>query len=266
MPPASRPSRHALPARDTHAEQHRIFPLHIVRTEPVHLGTADLRCIGVGDDGQAYYIKRVCDGPLIPVSEFLCSLLAGAIGMAIPPFHIALMPDRQEMCFASREEGGVIEGLAAFHQMIANNSLGLYSTRLAQWYAFDLFVHNVDRHANNFLFRQTSLGTTLVGLDFSRALVAEGWPGQHPPLPNGCNSRILARQLQALSPYPAPSAVATLSRLAAIPDDWIAKQLDSLPDAWVTARMRSAIARWWRGGRAKRLRLIRGHLANGRYL
>lgn len=249
-----------------HAGQSRLYPLHIVRTEPAPFGTADCQLIGVGDDDLAYILKRQEDGPLLPASEYLASLMAQRVGLAVPPFHIAQMPDRASLCFASREEGGTIQAYAEFMRLAKTGELVRYARQLARWYAFDLFTHNVDRHVNNFLFRQSILGAAMLGIDFSRALLTQGWPHCSPPPAADCNTRTEARKLHRKAPYPTAAAIEVLHRLAAIPDEWITQAISDLPEPWLADTLRRSVSRWWCVHRTKRVRLLRSHLANGRYL
>jgi hypothetical protein len=246
--------------------QGRLWPLQIVQTEPAPFGTADCKSIGVGDDGMVYILKRVKDGQHVPVSEFICTQLAAAIGLPVPVCTIAVLPgDARELCFASREEAGVINLQSALQMLLHQKQLAVYVDRLMQWYAFDVFTHNVDRHMGNFLFRHSMAGAVMLGMDFSRALLTQGWPRHVPPLPD-CNTTQLERTLNGIAPYPPSAAAGIMNRLASAPDDWLDSCLSQVPAPWADAKLRTRLCRWWRHGRPKRLRLLRSHLTNGRYL
>ena len=64
---------------------------------------------------------------------------------------------------------------------------------LSRIYAFDHFVHNVDRHLNNFLIRGQHIGHTVLANDYSRAWICNGFP--LPPLPVLCNTVTAQRWL-----------------------------------------------------------------------
>ena len=246
--------------------QGRLWPLQIVQTEPAPFGTADCGLIGVGDDDMPYILKRVGDGEHVPVSEFVCTQLAAAIGLAVPVCTIAMLPGAsKELCFASREEFGVLSQKAAVDMLLIDKQLTVFVDRLMQWYAFDVFTQNIDRHLGNFLFRHSMAGAVMLGMDFSRALLTQDWPKRTPPLPQ-CNTIILQRQLASQAPYPATAAAKTMNRLAAAPDEWLDECLAQVPAPWVNAKLRTDLCRWWRHSRPKRLKLLRSHLTNGRYL
>lgn len=243
----------------------RLFPLVIRRTEPAGYNTADCKTIGVGDDGLTYILKCVGDAhPLIPVSEWVCTKLAEHIGLPVSPCHIATLPTG-EFAFASREEGGVIDTNAIDAMLMQPAFLKPHLPTLARWYAFDVFTYNVDRHIGNFLFRQGRMGVALIGIDFSRALLAEGWPDVHTPLPV-CGTNHTRRILESVLPYPPPEAATLVSKLAQVSDSWLASALAPVPAQWLDDRVRCALIRWWRGARHKRISLLQKHFASGRYL
>ena len=245
--------------------QGRLYPLHIVRTEPAPFQTATSRLVGKGDDGQAYVLKRTQDGEHVPISEYICTTMARAIGMAAPECHIATMPDRKELCFASREEGGTEDGIAFLHVASNQPQLAHFADELIRWYAFDLFVRNFDRHMGNFLFRKSMLGVTMLGMDFGHALLAQDWPAMPPPLP-ACNTTRAIKLVQCKATLAPPSSAQVLQRLGSLPNDWLKLRLAEAPAAWLDAKVANDVCRWWRRGRAKRIRQLRTHLSNGRYL
>lgn len=246
--------------------QGRLFQLTIRRTEPAGYNTADCKTVGVGDDGLLYILKRVSDGhPLIPASEWICSQLAEHIGLPVSPSHIARLPGGSELAFASREEGGVIDYARTLDLLKSHDMLKLHAPMLSRWYAFDLFTHNLDRHLGNFLFRESRLGHVLIGIDFSRALLAEGWPTHRPPLP-ACNTRHVQKALHQHAPYPTRDAFTVIERLQQVSDDWLGETIERIPAEWLDGKVRPQLRRWWRGSRQKRLHLLRRHLSSGRYL
>ena len=246
-------------------ESGRLFPLVIRRTEPAGYGTAACKSIGVGDDGLTYILKRVADAhPLIPVSEWVCTKLAEHVGLAVSPCHIATLPGG-ETAFASREEGGLMDTDAAMLLLEQPEALRPHLPALARWYAFDVFTYNVDRHIANFLFRRGRMGMALMGIDFSQALLTEGWPVVGTPLPT-CNTSHTRRTLEAVLPYPSAEAAALANRLASVSDEWLATTLSPVPEQWLDARVRTSLIRWWGSARHKRLSLLHTHFASGRYL
>src|SRR5690606_26309684 len=198
-------------------------------------------------------------------TEYSCTILARAIGLAAPECHVAMMPDGRELCFASREEGGAEDG-ANFLEMVGNRRhMTNFAGDLTRWYAFDLFVRNFDRHIGNFLFRRSMVGVTMLGIDFSHALLAQDWPAAPPPLPQ-CNTTHVRSLLRQIAPAEPRATVTVVNRLADVPDEWLKERIAETPPDWLDAKLATDVCRWWRRGRAKRLRQLRTHLTNGRYL
>lgn len=222
--------------------------------------------IGVGDDGLVYILKRVQDGALVPVSEYVCTRMAAAIGLAVPTCEIAELPgEEHELCFASREEYGAMTQRDAAALLLNAQQLRPFADKLMQWYAFDLFAANVDRHVGNFLIRHSMVGAVMLGMDFSHALLTQGWPRTLPPM-GPCNTTAVQRTLSRVVPYPAEDAARVMNRLAEAPADWLDECLRTVPAGWINDKLRADVCRWWRHGRQRRLRLLRSHLTNGRYL
>jgi hypothetical protein len=245
--------------------QGRLWPVDIVRTEPAPYGSADCKVVGVGDDHLLYVLKRCADGALLPATELLCTKLAEAIGLPVPLGCIARLPTGEE-CFASREEGGVASQAEALAFFSDKTNLLRFKAFFVGWFAFDLFVHNEDRHLGNFLVRASSLGHVMLGIDFSRAFLTRGWPLRPPPL-GPCNTVRIKNTLRAQGvPYTSLESVSLLNRLLRVPDEWMALHVKEMPEYWLTDKLRRHLIRWWRGDRHLRLRLMRRNFANGRYL
>ncbi len=246
-------------------DQGRLFRLTIRRVEPAEFGSADCKAMGVGDDGLLYIIKRTSDAhPLVPVSEYICTKLALMVKLPVAPCFIAELPDG-DLAFASREEGGVLDYFAALQLLCTPAVLARHIPTLSRFFAYDVFVQNVDRHPGNFLLRQSRLGEVLLGIDFSRALLVEGWPSRRPPLPL-CNTVHTKRRLEQIEPFLSAEAVALVERLGALDDDWLRHTLCEVPDVWLDATVRRQLTKWWRTSRLKRIRLLRRHFDSGRYL
>jgi hypothetical protein len=124
------------------------------------------------DDGCDYAIKEAKPGALtLPHSEWFCTELASAIGIASPPCKIVEMLDNT-FAFGSRWEGGVVG--AHWKEMVKRGEIPLNEIKgtLSRIYAFDHFVHNKDRHDENFIVRaQRGTSYAVLANDYSRATV-----------------------------------------------------------------------------------------------
>jgi len=244
--------------------QARLWPLRFLEVYPHNGGTARLRMRGIADDGMPYFMKRA-DPPGVPATELLCSGLANAIGLAVPYFHIGLLPEDDEEVFASRQEAGLADSLTWFQNLVAHPCPANVARQLSAWFAFDLFINNPDRHVNNFLCRDVADVQTVHGFDFSEALLQEPWPPS-PALRPACNT-LRTRQVLAMNGVPLDRNVALehLERLDAVPADWMGNAVTEVPAAWMDDATRAELARWWREDRAPRLESIKQDIRNGAY-
>ncbi len=250
--------------------QGRLFPLPISRVDPVDLGSADCSLIGTGLDGIPYVLKTTKEsgGPYVPLSEWVCSNLAHASSIPVPPFEIAVLTGK-EFAFASRWEGGVLN----FKDVPAVLS-GIYkiqgvAERIGAIYAFDLFVSNPDRHFKNYLLRKGSPDgrTILMAPDYSRALLVNGWPLPMPIFSPSMNTERAIRILATMHDRSgmAKGALMLLDRLESLPGDFMEVVLKHVPPAWDPQGLSEPLAEWWKTDRNKRISLIRRGIENGTY-
>lgn len=245
--------------------QGRLFPLEIVSLAPTPPRTARLRHEGEGADGQYYFIKTVADGQCVPANELLCSSLANDIGLAVPFFTVVTMPDGSE-AFGSRREAGIVDVATWVAALLAAPPFPAGVVwQFASWFGFDLFVDNIDRHFNNFLYREHQGVFSLFGFDFSEALLNPPWPPSQ-DMRDPCNTLQGRRALAARGlGLDRDKAIEMLNRLAALNDDWMDVSLPAVPASWLDAAERTELARWWREDRQDRLTYIKQEVANGRY-
>lgn len=244
--------------------QARLWPLRFLEVFPHNVGTARLRLRGIADDGMPYFMKRA-DPPGVPATELLCSGLANAIGLAVPYFHIGLMPVDDEEVFASRQESGLEDSRLWFQNLLSNPCPPNVARQLSAWFAYDLFINNTDRHINNFLCRDVGGVLTLHGFDFSEALLQEPWPPS-PVVRPGCNT-LQTRAVLAANGVPLDRNVALehLDRLGVAPADWMRNAVAEVPTPWLDAPARLELDRWWREDRASRLDTIKQDINDGAY-
>lgn len=239
--------------------QGRLLPLHITRLEPSPGNTADCRHIGVGDDGLAWAIKRVVDGQHIPLSEYICSMLAAAVGIAVPPCEVAELPNG-ELAFASRWEGGTLAD--GDTRRLFGQPGEVPVGPLWRIHAFDLFVANHDRHAGNYLIREDRAfpdRRQCLAFDFSRALCAAACPVPSFPLPQHCNTMLLWQVIEQIHGRATHEALATVEKIRELPGDSISKLCHALPDTWIASDVLDNLDTWWNHQRPSRLDRIADH-------
>lgn len=246
-----------------------LFPVKVTRCDPSDLNSADCKLICSADDGADYVVKTITDHPMIPASEWFCYHLAGEVGINTPVCKKLMMPDGTQV-FGSRWEGGVynLSDPVAFQRIITNlEPVNELANRLSAIYAFDLFVHNDDRHPRNYLFRQSRQGLIVLAFDFSRAWFYHGWPPPDFPLQKNCNTRRCFSAISKFQVFDIHSAAQVLERIGAIPTVTIDVLVASIPETWLQTDRRQGILSWWSDQkRQDRIDRLLGGLTNGSYL
>lgn len=247
------------------------LPLRVIQVDPSNLGTADCTATGRCDDGLDYAIKDAHTNPLVPHSEWFCTQLAELLGLAGPPCRVLQMPSG-ETVFGSRWEGGVLQPKPApqWHDLVANGQIKLADVApiLSRLYAFDHFVHNVDRHAGNVLVRQQKTGHALLAFDYSRAWAVQGFPLPGPGL-GGTNTFNLQRQLTGkFGRYINPQEAGKfLELIKQVPILNITKIIEGHPQDWITTNLKDEIIKWWGAPKfIERIETIAKGVVNGNYL
>lgn len=234
-----------------------IFPKTIVRTETVSFGTADCSTMGVADNGEEFVLKRLCNGSMVPASEWICSSLAVAAGLAVPTFEIVTLDDG-EMAFGSHWDN-LLKSSDIRETWIRKLPLPEnFSAHLSRIYAFDQFVYNQDRHLNNYFFRYGSKPgnpPVLLAPDYSRALFAAEFP---PPdrLPR-CNTVNVARFVLGNYGWEPNQANTVLNRLEIIPFEKVKLIVDEMPDSWLSQSHKEKFIQWWQNEAAHRARRLK---------
>jgi hypothetical protein len=254
-------------------------PRRAVRVDPANLGTADCPLICLCDDSCEYAIKDGRSHPLTPHAEWFCTRLASLVGIAGPDCQVIELFDGSKV-FGSRWEGGVVPaappGIApTWVAMVHNGTIPLaaISAALSRIYAFDHFVHNDDRHGNNFLVRQQRTGYALLAFDYSRAWTFHGFPLPRLPfdLSNPAERTVRAQrqlaQIFGTQYIDGREAARVLDNIRRVPPVEIVRIIDSHPKEWFPDSERQAIISWW--GSAEmiaRTQDIERGIANGAYL
>ena len=239
-----------------------LIPLRVVWTDPVGLASADASGVVRCDDGCEYAVKDDSKHSKTMHSEWFCSRLAEAVGIAVPPFKICERMDGT-LVFGSRWEGGVPN--EQWYEMVQNGTLKFDDVKalLANVFAFDNFVHNVDRHGKNYIVRPQKNGYALFAHDYSRA-----WLRHALPL-TGQNTVTAARWITAnFGQYlNVASTEDTLDKIESIRDSDVSSIINGHPPSWITKLEADAIVTWWSSpARKQRLDGIRQGIKDGSYL
>jgi hypothetical protein len=245
-----------------------LVPPRIKWCDPAGLATADASGICRCDDGCDYVVKDGSKNPHIPHDEWFCTQLAELVGIPSPPCTVIERSDGG-LVFGSRWEGGVAR--EPWWEMVRRGdiALGEVSASLSRIYAFDHFVHNEDRHLNNFLFREQRHGWAVLAFDYSRAWLCNGMP--LPRLPFAVDKKtILARRVlcDAFGEYIDKTETdRTLQRLADVQEMHVLQAINSHPNAWLANAQKDEILNWWNSrARTDRIDQIRQGIHNGSFL
>lgn len=216
------------------------LPVVCSRTKPPP-ATAAADFIGI-DEATTH--RWLCKGQTqhqhLPATEWICTHLAQACGLPVPPCAVVeLAAQPGVLYFGSQWQGGGHEYLSACHR-ISNPQV------FAKTHAVDLFVHNTDRHRNNYLYLELAGDIVARVIDFSHSLLVEGWPLPHLPM-RPCNTTREWPTLRGLcaSGYTKPQAV--VDAIAALPADWLARHIASMPAQWLDSDMAMRLTAWWAG-------------------
>lgn len=234
-------------------QQLGLIPVKAVWCSPANLGTADLKNICKCDDGSEYAIKETEIDPTnrsrkirTAHNEYFCYRLAQNVGIASPSYHFVEMPDGS-LAFGSRWEGG--SQPFQWWDQVASGAIRRADIApvLARIYAFDLFVHNVDRHAGNLLIRQQHFGHAAIAFDYSRAWTFHGFPLPHLPMSPVDNTVLVQRQLSALlgAYIDSASTAEVLDRLRQTSVETIRLIIQQQPSSWLTKKLGRDIINWW---------------------
>lgn len=230
------------------------LPVLCDRTKPPP-ATAAADFIGI-DDSTTH--RWLCKGqskhPLLPATEWICSSLAQACGLPVPPFEVVeLRASPGVQYFGSQWQGGGHEFLSAYGR-ISNSEV------FAKTHAIDLFSHNTDRHRNNYLYLELAGDIVARVIDFSHSLLVEGWPLPSLPMVS-CNTTKEWPIISNMCPtgYARPQDV--LDKIAGLEDGWMFQQLNDMPVQWLPDELALKLGVWWLGeGRKNRLIATQSHL------
>jgi hypothetical protein len=203
--------------------------------------TAAADFIGVDEDSTHRWLcKGQTRHAMVPATEWICSHLALACGLPVPPFGVVELQAQPGVAyFGSQWQGGAKEFLDVMGR-ISNPSV------FERTHAVDLFVHNTDRHPGNYLYLDLAGDIVARVIDFSHALMVMGWPLPALPMAN-CNTtnHLPALLAQNAAPYQRPDGI--MDRIAALPADWMRNTLSNMPDAWLSTAQKDSLCLWWEG-------------------
>lgn len=244
-------------------EQSSSFALEITAMAPANTITAHLKMFVIADDGQEYAAKGINDGysehvlvpnpDQIPAAEWLCSNLAEICGLPIPNYKILLDKNKGDYYFGSRIELACDETI--LNELIWLDRIKNASEQLKKqlWaiHAFDLFIYNIDRHINNYLYVvNRSNSFDIQAFDFSLSSLVLGWPKEvdlnaFPKNCNTSNSWSYIKKITGVKHEYTKSALKILDKLKLIDVSKIKNIFEGMPGQWVNKELKNNLIDWW---------------------
>lgn len=203
--------------------------------------TADAFCIAIDDATQNRYLcKDQSQTDWLPIVEWLAQHLAKRCGLLVPECYVVQLATQPEKpMFGSKWEGGAEAFFHGILEKITN------PTEMSAIFAFDLLIHNVDRHLNNYLYLQLAGDTVVKAMDHSRSLWFSGWPMPSPPPEKSSNTMISAEHWRNIVQWEKGRAEQVVNQWNTITKAEITMILDSAPSIWVDAQKRQDLIDWW---------------------
>jgi hypothetical protein len=225
--------------------QRTFFPIPIEHEEP-YSDSKDLKLIGYTKDRIRYAIKRVQDGELLPISEWIGHRLCELCGISVPEYHIVACVDGQ-LAFGSRWEDAAEQIDGGTGPVRALELLASHAADISAIFAIDQFFPNPDRHAGNYLFVRRAETPMCLAMDFSRAGPSDEIPMGALPLDPVCSTLVVIERLirDRLRKFDSTSFGRAKARLASIKPDEFYAILNDAPDEWFVVMTRDEFCRWW---------------------
>lgn len=238
-----------------------------IRCEQANFGSADCALICRCEDGSDYAIKDNAKNGAMPHSEWFCTRLVEAVGVAAPACKVVSVQGDQ--WFGSRWETGHNPKDWWLRAIAKQIDFNLLAPTISRIFAFDLFVHNVDRHLNNYIVREQHFGISMLCFDFSRAWLCHGYPIPNTPMDTGTKTIMAMRYLrQEFGEFLVQDDIDTvLNNLTNLPTEKIEEIIAEHPQDWLTNYQKEWMVTWWGSAeRAERIDRIKEDIGNGTYL
>lgn len=261
------------PSQNEAPEQGNLFELEFNDYTPSSLGTAHLSGFAIASDEMEYAVKGSTSNITIPVqnpsqvpaAEWFCTNLAERCGIATPVCKVLKCISDGEYVFGSRIElaawkSGLNDAQWISILFTANESL---KKQLWAIYAFDQFVHNIDRHFNNYLYMKNSRDQVIVKtFDFSLSSFVIGWPRSTtstlPTDSSTCINWSVAKQFIGDTEELRKVGLNVLDKIERIGVDAISDILNGMPEDWMPPMHKDYLIKWWAGeGKTERINAIR---------
>lgn len=248
----------------------QLFPVRL-RTREIPPNGAHIEFVTRADDGNLYFCKSDKGGLPVRMREALFSLLAGEIALTTPDFRIVEDESTGETFFGSRHMPSTATEFARKRFLRTERKdelgrrLGFPSRWLSQLYAFDLFVGNVDRSADNIIGIEDGRLLQLRPIDFAASNIARCGIVEFPD--QSTETVLVGRDLRTVHSFFADSALQTLDQIKSVPLSVVSGFFDAMPSEWIDVGERERINDIWSSPKlVERLSALRSGIENGQLL
>lgn len=134
---------------------------------------------------------------------------------------------------------------------------GTNSLHVSGIYGLDLFLPNIDRHLNNFLFRLSGKATIPLAFDFSQAWIILNLPFGIDHWPDGCKSEITRKFLKSQDLITTKQTEDSLEKIAALPKGFMRDIISAAPQQWVSSFNKEHTIEFWEQKRIDRISIAK---------
>jgi hypothetical protein len=203
--------------------------------------TADAACIAIDEVSQRRFLCK--DGrkfAWLPLAELLAQQLARRCGLTVPDCHVIELEAKPgEFYFGSQWEGGAEDYSPGIVAKVTN------PIEFSRIFAFDLLVHNVDRHMNNYLYLQLAGDTVVKAMDHSRTWWFSGWPLPPPPPPISSATMANYGHWAGQAGWNKAAAIEVVDQWLSVDQAEVSSIIAQAPADWVDATARTSLIAWW---------------------
>jgi hypothetical protein len=214
-----------------------------------------------GDSG-GYVIKKDTPTKIAPHCEWFCSSLAVKVGVPQLGFDLVKHTDGN-LWFGSEWKTSRVRDwwtLAAAGKI----KFADLASDISRIYALDLFIHNPDRHMNNYFVVPDGTTHKIYSFDYGRSWMLHGLPLPPVMADPALHTVNVKDWLKINFPnyFDTTAANAVLDNLTKVTEANIADFIGKHPNHWLQPPL-ADINGWWKAHAATRIDQIRNGIANG---
>lgn len=220
---------------------HEVDIITVVKSDT---GTAQMEYIGVGANTREYALKDPTDEePYIHAVELFCYELCRLLDIPKPEYDVVRMPCGRRT-FGSLWNGAAVSAGAELQRIIMQGKDSNFFDMIGRIYGTDLFIGNIDRHANNYLIAPNKTATSILAMDFGRALFNvsyNGYEAADPKYATRQNQNFFAQH----NLHRHIIAGQMLDKILQINPSHIEQIFTKMPNEWLPTILKQEFLAWW---------------------